>query len=53
MNVCSILTFRGKQGQDFSQKEWYTKHILLLMFYMFQILGPENGMMMQKQAVAQ
>lgn len=50
LNVCSIFTFRGKQGQEFSQEEWYTKHILLLMF---QTLGPEDGMMMQKQAVAQ
>jgi len=53
LNVFSILTFRGKQGQDFWQEEWYTKHILLLMFYMFHTLGPEDGIMMQKQAVAQ
>jgi hypothetical protein len=53
LNVCSVLTLRGKQGQDFSEEEWYTKHILLLMFYMFHTLGSEDGMMMQKQAVAQ
>lgn len=53
LNVCGILTFRSKQGQDFSQEEWYTKHILSLMFYMFHTLGPEDGKMIQKQAVAQ